>query len=86
MTILLHKKFKKKYKKLPRGEQNKFKEKRDLFLRDSSHPQLNNHSLHGKLSHYRSFNVTGDIRVLYEQVEEDTVIFVDIDTHSNFYS
>lgn len=86
MIIILHKNFKKKYKKLLKGEQNKFKERRNLFLREPSHPQLNDHALHGDLSNYRSFSITGDLRVYYEQVEEGVVLFTDIDTHSNLYS
>ncbi len=86
MIIVLHKNFKKKYKKLPKVKQKKFKERRNLFLREPSHPQLNDHALHGDLFRYRSFNVTGDLRVYYEQIEEDVVLFTDIDTHSNLYS
>lgn len=85
MIILLHKNFKKKYKKLSKNAQEKFKERRNLFLRDHLHRQLNDHSLHGAYSNLRSFNVTGDLRVLYEYVQKDTVLFIDIDTHSNLY-
>ena len=85
MIILLHKNFKKKYKKLSKSNREKFKERVGLFLHDSSHSQLNDHSLHGEYSHQRSFNVTGDLRVLYERVQKETVLFIDIDTHSNLY-
>lgn len=85
MIILLRKNFKKKYKKLSKNIQEKFKERRNLFLRNPSHPQLNDHPLHGEHSHQRSFNVTGDLRVLYEYVQKDIVLFIDIDTHSKLY-
>lgn len=85
MIILLHKNFKKKYKKLSKDIQEKFKERRNLFFRNPSHPQLNDHPLHGERSRQRSFNVTGDLRVVYEYVQRDTVLFIDIDTHSNLY-
>ena len=85
MIILLHKNFKKKYQKLSKNKQEKFKEKRNLFLNNPFHPQLSNHSLRGEHSHLRSFNVSGDLRVLYEQARQDAVLFIDIDTHSNLY-
>ena len=55
-------------------------------MRNTSNPLLRDHPLHGAYSHLRSFNVTGDIRVLYEYVQKDTVLFIDIDTHSNLYT
>ena len=86
MIIVYSKRFRKQFKKLRIGEKKKFEERVDIFTKNTSDPQLNDHALHGKLSHYRSFNVTGDLRVFYEKVEEDIVLFTDIDTHSNFYS
>ena len=86
MVIIYSKRFKKQFKKLRQNEKKKFEERVCVFIKNNSDPILNNHVLHGKLSRYRSFNVTGDLRVYYEQVEKDTVLFVDIDTHSNLYS
>jgi len=86
MTIVYSKRFKKQFKKLRIGEKKKFEERVKIFLQNISHPQLNDHALHGDLSRYRSFNVTGDLRVYYEQVEEGVMLFTDVDTHSNFYS
>lgn len=85
MKIFLHKKFVKSYKKLRRGEQLKFKAKRDLFLRDPFHSILNNHALHGKYHNYRSISITGDLRVLFKHIDEKSVLFYTIDTHSNLY-
>lgn len=91
MIVHLHKNFLKRYKKLTESQKNKFKERRNLFLRDEFNPILNNHALSGKYAGYRSINVTGDLRVLYKQSfstnkrESNVVIFVTIDTHSNLY-
>jgi mRNA-degrading endonuclease YafQ of YafQ-DinJ toxin-antitoxin module len=41
--------------------------------------------LHGEYSGYRSINITGDLRVIYEPLGKNTVQFVIIDTHSNLY-
>ena len=86
MIVIYSKRFKKQFKKLRHNEKKKFEERMGIFFKNISAPILNDHALHGKLSRYRSFNVTGDLRVYYEQVEKDTVLFVDIDTHSNLYS
>ncbi|PIR57292.1 MAG: type II toxin-antitoxin system YafQ family toxin [Parcubacteria group bacterium CG10_big_fil_rev_8_21_14_0_10_41_35] len=48
-------------------------------------PFANNHALSGDRQPYRSINITGDYRLIYEQYDEDTVRLIDIDTHSNLY-
>ncbi len=84
MKIKLHKDFEKQYQKLRESEKKKFKERRDLFLQDKLNPILNNHSLKGKYQGYRSINITGDLRAIYIEVENN-VTFVTIDSHSNLY-
>lgn len=85
MRVLLHKNFKKQYKKLRAGEKNKFKERRDLFLVNPFHPMLNNHELHGEHRRYRSINITGDIRVHYQPIKNDLVLFITIGKHPDLY-
>lgn len=86
MKIFLHKNFAKKYKKLNQKEKGKFKEKRNIFLQNPFHPILNNHELHGKYKGYRSIKITADLRVIYEVLKKDVVLFLTIDSHSNLYS
>ena len=83
MTIILHRNFKKQYKKL-NGERRRFRERINLFLKNPFHPLLNNHSLHGEYRSYRSINAGGDLRVIYQEIDSHTVHFI-IDTHSNLY-
>ncbi|MFH0791832.1 MAG: type II toxin-antitoxin system mRNA interferase toxin, RelE/StbE family [bacterium] len=85
MKIFLHKNFSKKYGRLRQNEKNRFKERRNLFLEDPYNPLLNNHPLAGKYTGCRSINVTGDLRVIYDTINKDSVLFIDIDTHSNLY-
>ncbi|OGZ22599.1 MAG: hypothetical protein A3A08_02335 [Candidatus Nealsonbacteria bacterium RIFCSPLOWO2_01_FULL_41_9] len=85
MKIFLHKNFSKKYAKLRQSEKEKFKERRDLFLEDPYDSLLNNHALTGKYTGSHSINVTGDLRVIYDIINKDSVLFIDIDTHSNLY-
>jgi addiction module RelE/StbE family toxin len=84
MIIQLHKTFKKQYGKLTQAQKRKFKERRSIFLQDEFSPILNNHALKGKYQGYRSINITGDIRVIYENSSED-VVFVKIGSHSKLY-
>ncbi|OGD89164.1 hypothetical protein A3J17_01270 [Candidatus Curtissbacteria bacterium RIFCSPLOWO2_02_FULL_40_11] len=84
MKIYLHKRFLKDYKKLTLSQKKKFKDRRNLFLRDEFNPILNNHGLKGKWLGYRSINVTGDIRVIFKR-ETESALFVAIDNHSNLY-
>lgn len=85
MKIALHKNFEKQYQKLRPNEKKRFKARRDLFLQNPYHPLLNNHSLQGKYKGYRSVNIGGDLRVIYELIDENTAYFVAIDTHSKLY-
>jgi len=84
-SILLHRNFEKKYSKLPKKIKDAFKKRRNLFLADIHSPLLDVHMLHGKRNGYRSFNVTGNIRVIYQETEE-VFLFVDIGTHGELYS
>lgn len=85
MIIILHPRFEKAYKKLKSGQKEKFKERRDIFLRDPFDPILNNHPLKGKYQGFRSINISGDLRVIYKMLNPNTVVFATIDTHSNLY-
>ncbi|MDP3735667.1 MAG: type II toxin-antitoxin system YafQ family toxin [bacterium] len=85
MIIILHRRFEKRYRLLRLAEKRKFKERRDLFLADQFHPLLNNHPLAGKYDGYRGFNVGGDLRVIFKQLDRDTVVFVEIGPHDRLY-
>ncbi len=84
MTISYHRNFTKKFIKLSPRQKKKFQERQVLFEIDEFNPILNNHALTGEYKGYRSINVTGDIRVVFKR-EDDTVVFVKIDSHSNLY-
>ncbi len=86
MKILYSKKFKKQFQKLKRGENKKFEERINIFIKNPSAKILENHILHGQLSKYRSINISGNLRLLYEEIDDETVLFSILDTHSNLYS
>ena len=85
MIIILHRNFEKKFIKLTPKLKEQFKERRNIFLEDPSHPLLNNHQLTGDRIGQWSINITGDWRAVYVFSGNDIIIFIDIDTHANLY-
>jgi addiction module RelE/StbE family toxin len=84
MTIRLHKNFKKQFNKLTEPQKRKFRERRDIFLRDEFSPILNNHALKGKYQGYRSINISGDLRIIYIE-NLGNALFIAIGSHSKLY-
>ena len=86
MNIILHKNFEKRFIKLSSKIQESFRKRRDLFLENPFHSFLRNHPLTGDRKGQWSINVTGDWRAIYVFENENTIVFIDIDTHSNLYT
>jgi addiction module RelE/StbE family toxin len=84
MNIVFHKNFKKALQKQSQKVQIKFKEAFKIFEEDQFHYSLNNHALTGKFKGWRSINITGDVRVHYEEIEYG-IILMDIGSHSELY-
>ena len=84
MRVQLHRNFVKKYKKF-RIIQKQIDERLALFRIRPFDPILKNHGLSGKYQGYRSINITGDFRAIYEQINDDAARFIELDTHSNLY-
>ncbi len=87
MTIELHPNFKKSFKKRLAGNPKlvqKFAERLELFKQDPKSALLKNHGLRGTKVGLRSFAITGDIRVVYEQTDSGIVLY-DIGTHNQVY-
>jgi len=82
MTVRYHSRFLKVFEKLPPAIREKFFARLGLFHREPFHPLLNNHSVDAAYPRWRSMNVTGDYRALFEQVGDDTIVFMKIGTHS----
>lgn len=84
MTISYSKNFIKQTKKLNHDARKKLLERITIFSDNPLHPLLRNHQLKGKYKNYRSIDVTGDIRALYLQ-KENEAIFDAVGTHSQLY-
>ena len=85
MTIVFHKNFKKQYKKLTKGEKQRFCFRLAVFESNPFNIILNNHPLRGKFDGYRSINIAGDLRAIYKLVDREEYVFVAIDTHDHLY-
>ncbi|KKU19627.1 MAG: hypothetical protein UX77_C0003G0023 [Parcubacteria group bacterium GW2011_GWA1_47_11] len=85
MQHFLSKQFEKSFSKLSRGVKSKAIGQLTIFVVDHMDVRLNNHSLAGKWSNYRSINITGNIRAIYIEVNENTARFVDIGSHPKLY-
>lgn len=84
MTISYSKNFIKQSKKLNQEIRKKLLERISLFSENPLHPLLRNHPLKGKYKNYRSIDITGDVRALYLQKENEAV-FDAVGTHSQLY-
>lgn len=84
MTIAYSKAFIKQAKKLSPDLRKKLQEKIKAFISNPLDPTLRNHALKGKYKEYRSIDITGDIRTLYLQ-QDNEAIFDAVGTHSQLY-
>ena len=78
------KKFDKDIRKADIKIKKKFRQRLSLFIRSKNNVLLRNHELKGEWVGYRSKNVTGDWRAIYEE-KDGEVIFVALGTHSQLY-
>jgi addiction module RelE/StbE family toxin len=84
MTISYSKNFIKQAKKLKPQQRDRLQENLQKFASNPLHPDLRNHQLRGKHKAYRSIDITGDVRALYLQLENEA-IFDTVGTHSQLY-
>lgn len=85
IDILTTKHYDKSFKKKDKFIQKKALERIKLFIQNPFNVVLNNHALTGEYEKRRSFNVTGDCRILFYYADQYTVIFTDIGTHPELY-
>lgn len=88
IRIDLHSRFKRAYKKRivhDSGLIKKVTERSKLFQDNPHHPLLRVHRLKGERDQYWSFSVSGDIRIVFQYLDDDQVLFVDIGSHNQVY-
>jgi mRNA-degrading endonuclease YafQ of YafQ-DinJ toxin-antitoxin module len=85
MTIRFSKRYKKQYKKLSVRLQRQTKLRIELWQEDPTNAILRLHRLEDKLARYYSINITGDIRALYEIIDDEIHMYDMIGSHSQLY-
>jgi addiction module RelE/StbE family toxin len=85
MQVDFTKAFNKQFQKLPRKKQEQAKDAVALFLQDIAAPSLRNHGLKGEWLGFRSISAGGDLRLHFEVISDDTVLFVAVGSHSQLY-
>lgn len=86
MKIKYHKKFLKRFDKFSLKDKKRITKAIKRFLKDPFNEQLKNHKLAGKLSKCRAISVTGDIRIIFKEFDEYTlVILLNVGTHNQVY-
>ncbi len=85
MKLVFSKQFQKSYNKLSPKLKKQVAERLRLFAQSPWNTQLRNHKLTGEFRSYRSINISGDYRALYEEVGEDVALLMKLGTHSELY-
>ncbi|MFH0891253.1 MAG: type II toxin-antitoxin system RelE/ParE family toxin [Candidatus Falkowbacteria bacterium] len=85
MFIDFKKDFIKSLDKAPVKIQAAFYKQIKIFELDPFCPVLRNHKLTGEFNSCRSIDITGDWRAIYEEKNEDIVVFLLLGTHSKLY-
>ena len=70
--------------KCPQDVRIKFIERLKIFKLNKHDSALNNHNLSGKYKEYKSINVSGNYRAIFEETP-DHIKFIAIGTHSQLY-
>lgn len=87
MKIVTTKKFDKQFRRQPAKIKKEFEKRIALLLSNvNNNPLLNIHKLTGRFKDQWSFNVSGDVRVVYDTSYDSIVILIAIGSHSELYS
>ena len=82
MEILYTSKFEKSFQRLPKEIQVLAVEKEKIFRKNMYDPKLRTHRLKGKLHWYFSFSVDYSYRIMFEILDTDDIVFVNVWGHS----
>jgi len=86
MEIRYQKSFERAFRKLPKDLKAKTKKVIKLFGANPFDPKLKNHALKGKMLGKRSFSVTGEYRVIFEEHSDYTlIIMLKAGSHNQVY-
>ncbi len=86
-SVEYHSHFLKSYKKRihPNPQLTKqFAARLELFFTNRQNRILKDHPLSGRLAGKRAFSISGDIRVIYKELD-DVILLLDVGTHNQVY-
>jgi mRNA-degrading endonuclease YafQ of YafQ-DinJ toxin-antitoxin module len=84
-TIRVTSHFTRQYKRVPSEIQELAEAQERIFRADTFDPRLHTHKLSGRLKDLWVFSVTRDIRIVFEFLEADEVLFHSIGRHEVVY-
>jgi addiction module RelE/StbE family toxin len=85
MKVDFTKVFDKQFQKLTSKRQEKARVALVLFLKDSTTPSLRHHVLKGEWLGYHSISAGGDLRLHFKMINQNTILFVAVGSHSQLY-
>lgn len=85
INVIFSTKFRKQYRKSEQVIQDSFNKRLEIFIKNQTDVRLNNHSLVGNFRGCRSININGDWRAIFSIVDEGTIVFELMGTHSQLY-
>jgi addiction module RelE/StbE family toxin len=85
MEVTPSKSFQKQYHKLQPKIRSKVRERITLFTQNPFDSALENHPLTGKYVGCRSINITGDFRLVYQQIEPGIAKLLIVGNHHELY-
>jgi len=86
MRIMYRKNYVRRYKKFSPKVKDKINITLKQFKTDPHNPILRNHALKGRLQGKRAFSVTGDVRIIFEEIDNYVVvIMLDVGIHNQVY-
>lgn len=86
MDVDFTKPFNKQFQKLPSKQQKQARAAVALFVQDVTAPSLRNHGLKGEWLGYRSITAGGDLRLHFQVITDNKVLFVAVGSHSQLYN
>ena len=84
-TTVMKINYSKQFKKLKPKDQNEFWARLEWFKADVYDERLRNHALSGQLAGLRSIDIRGDLRAIYEVLDDEVYLYQMIGSHSQLY-
>jgi len=85
MTIDFSLSFDRHFAKLSKAQKQLVKDALELFSEDPFHDTLRNHPLTGQWARYRSISADSDLRLHYQSISAEVVLFVAVGSHGQLY-